>query len=240
MLRVSARTSVLCVLGIAGLLSLAGGCTNQRPLHIVKENAEFAAEHARYDVAKTDYEEYIRRRPEEIEVRYQYAKTLIAAGEPKSAINELNTCLDVYPLNDSYLDALAQAMFEAGERDSLTALLARNTSERGRVTDFLRQGAYASKIGNPDEAKQAFKTAAKLDGGRTVAPQRALADFYGSLGDKNSQVRHLRMAYWIEPANPDTLLEVRRIGEIPGPSFAIVPDDYTPPVSRKADVPDKE
>ncbi|HYE60464.1 MAG TPA: tetratricopeptide repeat protein [Phycisphaerales bacterium] len=217
------RKTCLCL--TLALLAAVGGCTNQRPLHIVKENAEFAAQHSRYDVAKTDYEEYVRRKPDDVEVRYAYARTLIDAGEPKAAIYELNTCLDVYPLNDTYLDALCEAMYKAGEREALTALLARNASERGRVSDFLRQGIYAAKIGNADEAQQALKTAAKLDGGKTVAPQRALADFYGSLGDRPKQVRHLRMAYFIEPANPDTLKEVRRIGEIPGPSFALAPDD---------------
>lgn len=226
------RKTTLC-LSIAMLLAAVGGCTNQRPLHIVKENAEFASQHARYDVAKLDYEEYIRRKPDDVEVRYQYARALIDGGEPKPAIQELNTCLDVYPLNDTYLDALSEAMYKAGERESLTALLARNASERGRVSDFLRQGIYAAKIGNVDEAQQALKTAAKLDAGKTVSPQRALADFYGSLGDRNKQVRHLRMAYFIEPANPDTLKEVRRVGEIPGPSFGLAPDDVVANVETK-------
>jgi predicted Zn-dependent protease len=218
------RKSCLC-LSIALLVSVVGGCTNQRPLQIVKQNAEFAAEHGKYEVAKVDFEEYVRRKPDDVEVRYQYARTLIDAGEPKPAIQELNTCLDVYPLNDQYLDALAEAMYKADERDALTSLLARNASERGRVSDFTRQGVYAAKIGNADEAQQALKTAAKLDNGQTVGPQRALADFYGSLGNRANQVRHLRMAYFIEPANPDTLKEIRRVGEIPGPTFGLPPDD---------------
>jgi len=220
----TSRKSCL-VLSIALLASALGGCTNQRPLHVVKSNAEFAAEHRRYDVAKVDFEEYIRRKPDDVEVRYQYARALLDNGEPKPAIQELNTCLDVYPLNDTYLDALAEAMYKADERDALTSLLARNASERGRVSDFTRQGIYAAKIGNADEAQQALKTAAKLDNGQTVGPQRALADFYGSLGNRANQVRHLRMAYFIEPANPETLKEVRRLGEIPGPSFGLAPDD---------------
>jgi tetratricopeptide (TPR) repeat protein len=219
------------------LLLCVGGCTNQRPLHIVKDNAEFAADHGNFEVAKTDYQEFIRRRPEDVEMRYGYARVLIDSGEPKEAINELTTCLDVYPMNDTYLDALAEAMYKAGERESLTALLARNASERGRVTDFLRQGVYAAKMGNADEAQQAFKTAAKLDGGKTVAPQRALADFYGSLGDRTKQVKHLRMAYFIEPTNVETIKEVRRIGEIPGPSFALRPEDFQ---AATAEVPTKD
>ncbi len=116
-------------------------------------------------------------------------------------------------------------MFKAGDREALMALLSRNSSERGRVSDYSRQGQFAAKVGNVDEAQQAFQTAAKLDGGQSVAPHRQLADFYGSLGDRAKQVQHLRMAYAIEPGNPETLKEIRRIGEIPGPSFALTPEE---------------
>ncbi len=222
------------------LVTLAGlGCSGQRPLHIVKDSAEFNAEHGNYEAAKKDFEEYIRRKPEAVDVRYEHAKALMAAGEHREAIRELNTCLDVFPLNDEYLDSLAEAMYQAGERDALTALLARNASERGRVSDFVRQGVFASRIGNADEAQQALKTAAKLDAGKHVGPQRALADFYGSLNDRTKQVRHLRMAYYIQPANPDTLKEIRRIGEIPGPSFAMRPEDITDPMPRSTEVPEE-
>ena len=80
-------------------------------------------------------------------------------------------------------------------------------------------------MGNADEAQQALLTAAKLDAGKTINPQRALADFYGSVGDRERQVRRLRMAYHIEPANAELLREIRRVGEIPGPSFGIPPEE---------------
>jgi tetratricopeptide (TPR) repeat protein len=218
------------------------GCNSQRPLHTVKADAEFAAQRGDYEKAQADFGEYIRRRPEAAEMRYELAKVQIAAGQPKPAIEELNIALDIEPLNDSYLDAQAQAMFNAGERDGLISLLSRNASERGRVSDFLRLGTYSAKIGNVDEAKQAFATAAKLDGGLHVTPQRTMADFYGSLGDRTNQIKHLRMAYFIEPANPDTLKEIRRVGEIPGPTFALRPDDLAVPApaqTRQTAVPDK-
>ena len=33
------------------------------------------------------------------------------------------------------------------------------------------------------------------------------------------------VAYAIEPLNPETQKEIRRIGEIPGPSFALTPEE---------------
>jgi predicted Zn-dependent protease len=230
----------LIVIGALSTLNLVG-CNSERPLHIVRADGEFAYEHGKWDQAKADFSEYVRRRPEAVDVRYELAKAHLGADEPKAAIEQLNIALDVEPLNDNFLDAQAEAMFKAGQRDALTSLLARNAAERGRVTDYLRLGAYSARMGNPDEAQQALLTAAKLDNGRSVVPQRALADFYGSVGDRAKQLRHLRMAYAIEPANEETLKEVRRLGEIPGPSFALAPDTITPagtPQTRTTHVPD--
>src|SRR6185295_3671578 len=98
-------------LGSLFILAILAGCTNQRPLHILRADAEFAAEHGHFDKAKADFGEYIRRRPEASDVRYELAQTQIASGEAKAAIEELNIALDVEPLNDKYLDAQAQAMF---------------------------------------------------------------------------------------------------------------------------------
>jgi tetratricopeptide (TPR) repeat protein len=209
------------VLFICGLV----GCSNERPLHTVKADGEWAYEHGNYDKAKADFGEYIRRRPEAVDVRYQLAKAHLASNEPKHAIEELNIALDVEPLNDSFLDTQAEAMFKAGDRDALSTLLARNAAERGRVNDYLRQGIYAARMGNADEAQQAFMTAAKLDNGRSVVPQRTLADFYGSVGDRKMQLKHLRMAYTIDPNNDATNKEIRRLGEIPGPAFALTPEN---------------
>jgi len=219
------RTGRAVVLLTLAVIALSVGCTKQRPLHVLKADAEFAAGQGQYDKAKADYSEYIRRRPEATEIRYQLAKVQVANGEPRQAIEQLNIALDVEPMNDTYLDAQAHAMFEAKEFEALTTLLSRNASERGRVEDYLRLGTYAAKMGNADEAQQALLTAAKLDQGKSLRPQKALADFYGAIGDRDRQVRRLRMAYFLEPASPDLLTEIRRLGEVPGPSFAVVPEE---------------
>jgi tetratricopeptide (TPR) repeat protein len=213
-----------CALALVGLV----GCSTERPLHTVKADGEFAYKNGQYEKAKVDLGEYVRRRPEAVDVRYELARAYLASNEPMPAIEHLNVALDVEPLNDNFLDAQAEAMFKAGQREALASLLSRSAAERGRVTDYLRLGSYSAKMGNADEAQQAYVTAAKLDNGRTVGPQRALADFYGSVKDRSRQVTHLRMAYAIDPNNEETNKEIRRLGEVPGPSFAIVPDSLTP------------
>jgi len=208
--------------GLVAALSVAG-CTKQRPLHILHADAANAAKFGNPEVARTDYEEYITRKPDDPEKRYEYAQVLMKIGDYRNAIEELNIACDVDPTNDKYLDAYAEALFAANERDALTTNLTRATLERGRASDFTRLGEFSSTMGNVDEAQQAFLTAAKLDQGRTVGPQLRLAEFYGAMGDRSRQVRRLRMAYAIAPENPEVWSKARELGEVPGPSFGLMP-----------------
>jgi tetratricopeptide (TPR) repeat protein len=210
-------------------IALSGGCGAQRPHHIVKRDGDAAYKSGDYAKAQADYGEYVTRKPEAHQLRYDLARAYVADGRARSAIEELTIALDVSPLNDDYLDLQAKAMFEADERDALTTLLRRNASERGRVSDFIRLGEYSAKLGNADEAKEALLTAAKIDGGKTVKPQTALADFYGSVGDRKTQTRRLRMAYFIDPSNESVVQQLIAMGEQPAPGFGLRPEEFPLP-----------
>jgi tetratricopeptide (TPR) repeat protein len=222
------KAALLSGLALATLAGL-GACGNQKPLHIVKSDGEFAYRTQNYEAAIESYEEFTRRKPENADMRHELARSYLAAGMPRRAMEEAIVCLDVKPLNDAYLDTLAQAMFDAGERDALTSRLRQNASERGRVSDYIRLGRWSAKLGNPDEAKDALLTAARLDGGRSLAPQLELADFYGSLGDTRNQVRRIRMAYFIDPSDSRVTQRIRDVGEIAGPTFPLKPEEYILP-----------
>lgn len=220
-----ARVKSLAAFTLVMVAAVLGGCNTQRPLFAVLDDGKFNLEHGHYERARDDFAEYIERRPDAVDVRYLYGKSLIETNQARQAIEQLNVAVDLAPLNDTYLDAQAEAMYRANEREALTVLLSRAASERGRVTDYLRLGTYSQKLGNLDEAQQSFLTAAKLDLGQTASVQRALADFYGSIGDKEKQVRRLKMAYYLDSDNQELYKEIRRVGEIPGPSFGIKPEE---------------
>jgi len=214
---------------LAALLTSAAfcGCSGHRPLNRVAADARYSMEHGKYDAAVKDYNEYVSRRPEEHEFRYEYGKALLAAGRPVDAVRELKIAVDVRPLNDAYLDAYAEAMLAAGQKDELTSMLARSASERGRVADYSRMGKFAARMGHPDEAKEALLTAAKLDRGHSFSVQKDLADFYGSVGDKVNEAKRLRMAYFLNPADEQVAARMKKIGEIPGPSAGLRPTELT-------------
>lgn len=220
-----ARAKSLAAFSLVLVATVLGGCNTQRPLFAVLDEGKFALEHGHYEQARDDFGEYVDRRPDAVEARYLYGKSLIETNQARQAIEQLNIAVDVAPLNDDYLDAQAEAMYRANEREALTVLLSRAASERGRVSDYLRLGTYSQKLGNLDEAQQSFLTAAKLDLGQSASVQRALANFYGSIGDKEKQIRRLRMAYYLAPEDQTLEKEIRRVGEIPGPSFGLRPEE---------------
>jgi len=210
------------ILGALALTTLAG-CSGQRPLHRIKSDAEHHLRYGRFEQAQADYELYLAQRPDATQTRYELAQVYLATNQPRRAMQELQICTDVYPLNDEYLDLQANAMYQAGDRDALITLLTRQTSERQRPTDYLRLGTYQGFIGNADEAEQALLTAAKLDGGQSLKYQRSLADFYKAIGDTAKYVERLRYSYYLAPMDAGLAQAIRDAGEIPGPTFGRAP-----------------
>lgn len=219
------RPSVMFVL-VSGLsASVLVGCGGVRPLHVIHDHAlqEFKA--GNYSVAAADYEEFLERKPDEVKVRYELGRTYLAMNEPVKARQQLAVAYDIDPSDEGVINARAEAHFKAKEYTQLSEFLRRISSERGAVRDFIRLGDYAGKMGNADEAALALKNAAVLDEGRTVEPQIALADFYKVHNDRTNQIRRLRMALFVEPKNKAVMSRLLEMGEIPGPSLALRPEE---------------
>ncbi len=217
----------LLILASISALSLAA-CTGQRSMNELQRDGDFAIKHEDWESARANYSEFVTRKPEDHLAQYKLGIALTKLGDCKNAMRHLSLALEVRPLSDEYADAYAEALLCADERDELTATLARLASERGKPRDYVRWGTYASKLGNIDEAQQALLTGARLDRGMNLYPQRALADFYKGLGDNERYIKRLRMCYWLAPQDEDLLKEIRAAGEIPGPTFALQPEEYAP------------
>jgi tetratricopeptide (TPR) repeat protein len=205
--------------------TLTGGCASQRPLVVVRQDADRAYEQKNYDQALNDYAEYVDRRPHDAQAQYDLGKTLLVLNKPVEAREHMSVARDLDPRNDTYLDGYADALVQAGEYQELSGLLRTQAETSGRIEDYIRWGKYAAKAGDVDEAERALKTAAKLDRGRTKAPQLALADFYTSVGDKASAFKRLRMALYLAPKDQAIYDKIRALGEIPGPSISMPPEE---------------
>lgn len=215
--------------GALVLLSMPlSGCATGRPLHLIKSDAMDHADVGEYDKAVADFEQYLDQRRDDYKVRFEYGKSLLKVNRPQDARREFAICTEAEPLNDLYWDFFSESIYQQKDYGELTTILEQRCRDRGLPSDYLRLGRYMNKMGHADDAQNAYLTAAKIDAGKTAAIQHELADFYGERGDKANQVRRLRMALYLDPQNKDWCDEVRRLGEIPGPSFWLPPAEAAP------------
>ena len=207
------------------LLVTLAGCASQRALPMVRAAGNESYWDADYETARANYQEYVDRKPEDVQGRVDLGRTLLAMGRPSEAREHLIVAYDREPTYPDLADLLARAMVEAGEPERAEIFLTRRAQEVGRWQDYLLLGRYHTLIGKPDEARASLVTAARLAGPSRIEPQMALAEMYRSLKDPEREIQRLRMALWIEPENPRIADRLRELGQVPGPTFAIPPTE---------------
>ena len=205
--------------------ALLGGCNTVRPLPTVRESGDRFFGRGQFQQAAAEYKEYTERKPGEPAVQLMYAKTLLALHDPVPAVEHATIAYDQHPTDEDYIETRAQALFEAKKNDELDRFLRGMTSGRGLPSDYIRQGRFLAKLGDADGALTALRVAAKVDGGKTLEPQLALADFYHRIGDKQNEIKRLRMALYLDPQNADLPARFRALNEVPGPSLAMPPEE---------------
>lgn len=219
-------SSVLAaVVAACGIVAGWGCTTQQRATPVVRADAQHAYERGDYTTSVADWEEYVQRVPQDPEAKWELARALLKTGNPGRATELAWQAFDMRPKNEQFLATLAEALYQSHQNDALYKLLRQQIADYGRVSDYERLGQYSAKLGDADGAEYALTQAAKLDGGKTVGPQLALADFYASIGDKKHELERLRMALYLDPTSKEINERIRKLGEIPGPSLAIVPTE---------------
>lgn len=214
------------LMGMLALITIVASVScGQRALWAVRERGDWAARWDKIAEAREQYAEVVERDPADWEYRLKLAKVLLELDEPARAREHLAIVHETRPDNEEVVDLLARAMHESGAEDELISFLQSRAEDRLRTQDYLRLAEYARKVGDVDAAESALLTAARLDGGESIEPQMALADFYEAIGDEQRALRRLRMALHIEPDNQQVRERIRSYGEVPGPSFAIAPTE---------------
>jgi tetratricopeptide (TPR) repeat protein len=220
----------------SALLAALAGCSPNKPLPVLREHGESAYASGNYAEAVKNYEEFVGRKPGDAAVECEYAKALIKNGQASKAIEHAQIAYDQQPNSEEYGDTLAEAYMASGRTDELFKFLRGNTEGRGTVSDYIRLGKFMARQGDADGAELALVTAARLDQGRNIGPQVALADFYKSINDKSSEKKRLRMALYLDPESKVIADRLRALGEIPGPSLRLRPDETAAvitPVKKK-------
>lgn len=215
-----ARPFVAALVVVAAGMS---GCHQGRATQYIQESGEHALWMKDYDKAIAEFREVINRQPYNWRTRIDLARAYVGNGRADAAREQMEVVYTIKPNELGVIDLLAESMIESRDVDSMAGELRRVAEERQRVDDWLRLGRFMQKAGDVDEAEQALLTAARIDQGRSMRVQMALAEYYVQIGDSASALDRYRMALYLEPANRTVKDAIRSFGEIPGPTYALLP-----------------
>jgi tetratricopeptide (TPR) repeat protein len=218
-MRVNKRLTIAAVALAGGLF----GCAGQRPIEMVRADANDLFFEGQYGDAQPLYEEVVDRRNANAKAHYELGRNLLALDRASEAREQMVLAYNLEPSEMTYFDGLADSYVAAGDEAALFSSLEHQIRDRGGVDDYMRLGRYAQRLGHADEAERAYLGAAEIDGGESAGPQRALAEFYRSIGDAENEVRRLRMVMWFDPSDNEIEQRLRELGEVPGPSFVLEP-----------------
>ena len=143
-----------------------------------------------------------------------------------SARDHAEAAYNARPHKTELVELLAQAMLEEGDLQAMTDLLRDHCEQFPSVEAYLMTGRLMEDAGDLDRAERALRTAARIDGGQSVEPQLALADFNRRLGNDAAAMERYRMALFVEPDNTYARDMIRSYGEIPGPTLALPPIEW--------------
>jgi len=204
---------------------LAGCSTEQRTLPAVQNSGEYALAQNNVDQAFADFREYTERAPGSGYGHLMLGKTYLAKDMPAHAREQFELAYTADPANPDVVESLCEALYQDKEYDALFRLLRQRVVEKATANDFRLMGRYARLTGDADEAQSALLTSARMDRGRSIAPQLELAEFYSSIGNADEAARRARMAYYISPDNDRVKRTLRDLGVAIGPATGLTPTE---------------
>ncbi len=159
--------------------------------------------------------------------QYQLGMIYLELDQPLQAQYALEKAHAIRPndleLTPKTLDALAESLYRQDRMANLFEFLDKQVKTNTTTRDYLRQGEYLAKAGDPDAARLAFRKAAYFANEKDPQPYIAIADFYTSIGDQPNAIISLRYANYVDPGNLDVAERLRRFDIVPGPTIAQAP-----------------
>ena len=233
------KNGTRALLGAAGLcacvatLALASGCSQRTQQRLFEERSsdkltadgDRALERGDAEAAADRYDRAIDQHPGNFDARVKLARIYLDFGEPFEAREQLEIVRPERPNDPEVLELLGRDLAELGDADAINRRLRPVAQRTNAPQDWARLGRYLAVVGDVDGAEEALLRAARADGGQTIDYQLALADFYKGIGDEAQALRRYRMALFIDVSDETTRAAIREMGEVPGPTFALVPEE---------------
>ncbi|MFA7237907.1 MAG: hypothetical protein WC058_13670 [Phycisphaeraceae bacterium] len=179
-----------------------------------------------YATSKAKFGQVADANPADWKAQWYLGKVALAEGDANTARMHLEQAYTLRGHGRAWesetadiLDDLTAAILAQGDRARCVSVCDEAIRNFGKARDYMRKGDVLVKLGDADAAVTAYLQAAKIAGATDATPYRKLADMYEQAGVKQQALDMLRVASWIEPRNPEIQEQIRRLGDVPGPTF---------------------
>lgn len=183
-----------------------------------------------YATCRAKFEKVADANPADWKAQWYLGKAALAQGDANTARMHLEQAYTLRghgrtwePEGADILDDLTAAILAQGDRARCISVCDEAIRNFGKARDYMRKGDMLVKLGDADAAVTAYLQAAKIAGASDATPYRKLANMYEQAGVKQQALDMLRAASWIEPRNSEIQEQIRRLGDVPGPTFARPP-----------------
>jgi tetratricopeptide (TPR) repeat protein len=214
--RIVSRMSrrMLWVLVLAALVTAITGCTQRRPIDVVRASGDQKFRIGDYAAARDEYAEIVSQYPGDWQAQYRLGLCMIETQQYSRARQALETAYTLRP-SQEVADGLAKAMFMQKDESKLFAFLRERASTTRTTAAYLELGRYSMQMDDPDSAQVGFDTAIEVDMGKSTLPYIEAAKLEERLGHLDVAVNRLRQAYGINPYDTRVHEMLRRMGEDP-------------------------
>lgn len=216
------------LLGLAVVVLMAGCQPANKvrrtlALNDLQNKAGYAEQQGDDALATELWSEYVERRPHEAMARYRLGLVELRNANPRAAATHLWVAHDLRPGRIDYLETLAEALHQSGQREEMFQLLRDTIAEGGLAAGHLRLAGFAQRAGLVDEAEESLRIAAAIEGTNSDIPYRRLAELAQQTGDTDAEIEAWRTVLWFDATDEMANARLRSLGVIPGPSLAMPP-----------------
>lgn len=218
------RLVKLSAILLAASVLMSIGCV---PAHRHRTNGVEALRSGNLERAQREFDAAEAKDPEHWETQYLRGLLALRKDQPSEArilLERSYALAPDQPQTPRILDALARALFQSGDTAALVSLLNQTATQRATSPDFLRKAEYLARIGDPDGAVVAYRTAVRLSPG-DPAVYEALIGYYESINNTAGAIRALRQLHGLRPEDPGVAERLRAYGIVPGPAASLPPGE---------------
>lgn len=217
-----------CAVTLAlGAASLAASCKNPMPRDEAVERAEYYVKYDRWQDAADVIRHTVESNPGDGQAQAIYGDAMLHLGELDRAADAYDRALALNPTDISLVTRLAEVLYRQGNTEALYQRLRGAGADLHSVAAYMLLSHYAQLLNDPDTAVSAVRAAIEVDDGvggvRTAGPYLRAAELDAQYGRPDGELRRLRQAYAIDPANKRVSDRLLALGQVLGPSLGLPP-----------------